>query len=229
MKRLEIASPKPETIRDNLAALLKSTPDIPENYRRNVVIKKSLTTLVLVSALAIFGALSHAKTPNAEQNTSPNQPPSSVPNQPPNTVPNQPPNMPNANANQPTRVARALTVPFEFQPGIAALNLAKNALEQAGDKWGGHRVKAIHLIDLAFLACGQRAQKPGEMKSGATDNPQALQTGITELTNAKALFSKSQNAWGGRRDKAIGFMTQALQELQAASAFVQNRAPQARR
>jgi hypothetical protein len=47
---------------------------------------------------------------------------------------------------------------------------AKTNLQKAGNKWGGHRIKAIKLIDQALGACGQ-TQTPtkGEMQSGSTD------------------------------------------------------------
>jgi hypothetical protein len=158
--------------------------------------------VVMAAGLSFFAVAIGAQTGTATQNTNTNQ----------NTTPN-------ANATHPAKTPRAnLTVPAEFQPGIAAMTAAKTALEGAGSAWGGHRVKAIHLIDQALTACGQHSATPGEMKSGGADVEAALQTGITQLTSAQNDFSQSTNAWGGRRDKAINFMNQALQELQAAQA-----------
>jgi hypothetical protein len=158
--------------------------------------------VVMAAGLSFFAVAIGAQTGTATQSTNANQ----------NTTPN-------ANANQPPKTPRAnVTVPAAFEPGIAALTAAKSALEGAGDKWGGHRVKAIHLIDQALAACGQKSAAPGEMKSGNTDVASALQTGITQLTNAQNVFSQATDDWAGRRDKAVNFMNQALQELQAAQA-----------
>ena len=129
------------------------------------------------------------------------------------------------NANLPPKpnrhvAAPAGAVPPAIQAGITAMLSAKTSLQQAGDKWGGHRIKAIALIDKALAACGQ-TQTPGkgEMKSGATDNAAAMQTATTQLTTAQNDFKKAKNAWGGRRDQALPFITQALQELQLAASL----------
>ncbi len=106
-------------------------------------------------------------------------------------------------------------VPAEFRSGIAALASAKSSLEKAGDRWGGHRVKAIHLIDEALNAVGQpQAHNPNEMKSGPQDEPAALESGISSLNTAKSDFERSGNQWGGRREKALAHINQALSELQ---------------
>lgn len=193
------------------------------------MIQKSLSGGVLVIALGLgISGLSQAQ--NAAPNTSQNQPSTAAPNQSAGVTPNtgNTNNMPNAmRVPRPNQRAQgpAIKIPAEFQPGVAAMVNAKSSLEKAGDKWGGHRVKAIHLIDQALLACGQRhPAAPGEMKSGPTDLTQPLEAGMTQLTNAKNLFSQATDPWGGRRDKAISFMNQALQELQTAIAFEKNRA-----
>jgi hypothetical protein len=106
-------------------------------------------------------------------------------------------------------------VPAEFKAAIAALASSKSNLEKAGDKWGGHRVKAIHEIDQIFREVGQpQAPSSGEMKSGSVDEPAVLQSGIASLNTAKADFERSGNQWGGRRVKAISGINAALQELQ---------------
>lgn len=149
---------------------------------------------VMAASLCASGVLSGAQTtsttPNANQNTKPNQ-----------------------RARAPVG-----QIPQEFNPGITALVNAKASLEKAGSKWGGHRVKAIALIDKALKACGQtQTHVTGEMKSGPTDDAAALQTGTTELTNAQNVFKNSTNAWGGRRDQVVSLTGQALQELQLAA------------
>src|SRR5579872_2744945 len=111
-------------------------------------------------------------------------------------------------------------VPAEFKSGIAQLTSAKAILEKAGDKWGGHRAKAIHLIDEALGALGQpQAKSTGEMKSGPKDQPSDLQSGIADLNSAKSDFEHAGNQWGGRRAKAISLIDQALSELQAGIEF----------
>jgi tryptophanyl-tRNA synthetase len=89
---------------------------------------------------------------------------------------------------------------------------------KAGDKWGGHRVKAIKLIDQALDACGQ-TQTPGngEMKSGATDETSIMTTATTELTTAQKDFTNAKNPYGECKGKALPLITQALQELQLAA------------
>lgn len=157
---------------------------------------------VMASGLCVVITTAHAQNGAGTQNT----------NQTQNTTPN-------ANASNPTKTQRKeLTVPAEFQSGVAAMTAAKTALEGAGTEWGGHRIKAIRLINQALNACGQRDAATGQAQAKSPDQPAALQTGITQLTNAQNVFSQSTNAWGGRRDKAVNFINQALTELQAAQA-----------
>ena len=102
--------------------------------------------------------------------------------------------------------------------GIEAMVSSEASLEKAGNKWGGHKQAAIKLIDQALDACGQtQTSGKGEMKSGATDNTAAVQTAIADLTRAQKNFQNAKNTWGGRRDQALPFITQALQELQLAA------------
>lgn len=106
-------------------------------------------------------------------------------------------------------------VPAEFQAGIKEMLTAKSALEKAGDKWGGHRVQAISLIDQALKAVGQQqARTTTEMDSGPVDEPTAMQNGITALQTAKSDFENAGNQWGGRRAKALSLIDAALKELQ---------------
>jgi len=106
-------------------------------------------------------------------------------------------------------------VPAEFQAAIAQMISAKGDLEKAGDKWGGHRVKAIGIIDQALRAVGQPpVASRNEMKSGNTDEPALMNSGISKLNTAKSEFEKSGNQWGGRRAKAVSLIDEALKELQ---------------
>jgi len=106
-------------------------------------------------------------------------------------------------------------VPAEFQAAISQIHSAKRSLEKAGDKWCGHRVKAISLIDQTFRVVGQPSTpSSSEFDSGPQDEPGELGSGITALESAKSDFEKSGNAWGGRREKAMSLISKALDELQ---------------
>lgn len=106
-------------------------------------------------------------------------------------------------------------VPAEFQAAISQIRSAKSSLEKAGDKWCGHRVKAIALIDQTFRVVGQpSAPSQTEMESGPKDEPAEIENGITALESAKSDFEKSDDEWGGRRATAMFLISQALDQLQ---------------
>lgn len=150
--------------------------------------RTAVLVLALASGLSVFGALSQAQMANPRQVVPPKQAQT-------NTVQKD--------------------VPAEFKDGIAQLRSAKGALEKAGDKWGGHRVKAIHLIDEALQACGQpQTASRTEMRSGPKDEPAEMQSGISQLTGAKSDFERAGNQWGGRKAKAVSLIDEALKELQ---------------
>ena len=102
-------------------------------------------------------------------------------------------------------------IPGPYRAGIYALLNAKSNLERAGDKWGGHRIKAIHLIDMAMQATGHpQAENRAEMNSGPQDEPTAMQNGIASLQQARGSFAQA----GGRAGNVISLINQALSELQ---------------
>jgi hypothetical protein len=142
------------------------------------------TILALVASVGIFMALSQAQTPSAKQPA--------------------------------TRATTAQqNVPAEYQAGISQLRTAKGYLEKAGDKWGGYRVKGIASIDQAFKALGVSPEStPQEMQSGNVDEPGILNSGISSLQAARADFAKAGNDWGGRKEKAVALIDQALKDLQ---------------
>jgi hypothetical protein len=142
------------------------------------------TILALVASVGIFTALSQAQTPSAKQPA--------------------------------TRATTAQqNVPAEYQAGISQLRTAKGYLEKAGDKWGGYRVKGIASIDQAFKALGVSPEStPQEMQSGNVDEPGILNSGISSLQAARADFAKAGNDWGGRKEKAVALIDQALKDLQ---------------
>jgi hypothetical protein len=111
--------------------------------------------------------------------------------------------------------AHQQNVPAEYQAGIAQLRVAKGYLEKAGDKWGGYRVKGIASIDQALSALGVSPEStPQEMVSGNVDEPGMMNSGIARLQAAKADFAKAGNNWGGRKEKAVALIDQALRDLQ---------------
>jgi len=141
--------------------------------------------LVLVAVLGVFTLSSQAQTSNPKQ------------------------------AAIKTSTATQQNVPAEYQAGIAQLRVAKGYLEKAGDKWGGYRVKGIASIDQALTALGVSPEStPQEMASGNVDEPGMMNNGIASLQTAKADFAKAGNNWGGRREKAVALINQALQDLQ---------------
>ncbi len=115
----------------------------------------------------------------------------------------------------PKAAVSAQNVPAEYQAGIAQLRVAKGYLEKAGDKWGGYRVKGITSIDQAFRALGVSPEStPTEMQSGNVDEPGMMNSGIASLQSAKADFAKAGNNWGGRKERGIALINQALRDLQ---------------
>jgi len=141
--------------------------------------------LALVASLGVFTALSQAQMPK------PKQPATKAP----------------TSAQQ--------NVPAEYQVGIAQLRIAKGYLERAGDKWGGYRIKGIASIDQAFKAFGISPEStPNEMQSGNVDEPGMMNSGISSLQAARADFANAGNDWGGRKEKGVAFIDQALKDLQ---------------
>jgi hypothetical protein len=127
-----------------------------------------------------------------------------------------------SNTNQPAPApAPAGTtppVPPAIQAGIANLRNAKANLQNAGDKWGDHRANAIKDIDQALNVCGlPQTPGSGEMKSGYTDITSLMTAATEQLTQAQTEFKNAKNAWGGRRDSALTFIAEAVQELKLAT------------
>ena len=141
--------------------------------------------LTLVATAGIFIVLAQAQTPN----------------------PKQP-------ATKGSTIARQ-SVSAEYQAGIGQLRIAKGYLEKAGDKWGGYRVKGIASIDQTFKALGASPEStPKEMQSGNVDEPGMMNSGISSLQAARADIAGVGNDWGGRKEKAIALIDQALNDLQ---------------
>lgn len=114
-----------------------------------------------------------------------------------------------------TATATQQSVPSEYQAGISQLRVAKAYLEKAGDKWGGYRVKGIATIDQTFRTLGVSTEStPSEMQSGNTDEPSMMDSGISSLQTARSDFAGAANDWGGRKEKAVALVDQALKDLQ---------------
>jgi hypothetical protein len=159
------------------------------------------------------------------QNTSPNTAQSGSPNtnSSSNTTPNATPNTNRAPNPRPPAAAPAGPIPPAINAGIEAMVSSKASLENAGNKWGGHKDKAIKLIDQALEACGQTPTPDnGGGKPSPADETPAMQAGLTQLTAAQKHFMSAKNAWGGRRDQALAVINQALTEVQAGIDFAKN-------
>lgn len=172
--------------------------------------------LLAVSGLAVSGARLQAQQTGTTPNTTPSTTQSGTPNS--NTPSNTTPNANQQPKPKQPRAAPTGAIPPAINAGIKAMVNAKASLVKAGDKWGGHRVKAIKLIDQALDACGQK-QTPGngEMKSTPTDESSLMTTATTQLTAAEKDFTNAKNPYGECKDKALPLITQALQELQLAA------------
>jgi hypothetical protein len=125
-----------------------------------------------------------------------------------------------SNTNQPPAPPAGTTPPAPpaIQAGIANLRNAKANLQNAGDKWGDHRANAIKDIDQALNVCGlPQTTGNGEMKSGYTDITSLMTAATEQLTQAQTEFKNAKNPWGGRRDSALTFIAEAVQELKLAT------------
>ena len=122
-------------------------------------------------------------------------------------------------------VAIAAAVPD--QPFMKAargdLNTARNQLQQATPDKGGHRVKAIGLVNsaiaevnagIAFDRLHNHAStlNAEEMFAGAPDQPH-MQTALIALESAKNNLDKATADKGGHRVKAIDYVKDAISEV----------------
>lgn len=114
--------------------------------------------------------------------------------------------------------------PPQYRLAITAMQTAIGDLNKAGNKWGGHKGTAVSAINQALTTCGGSASQPGAANSAAADPSSAMQDAITQLTSAKNHLGKAANDWGGRREKAITAIDQALSELQAGVDYAKSHA-----
>jgi hypothetical protein len=144
-----------------------------------------MAVLALVAGLSVFTALSQAQMPTPKQPAT----------------------------KAPTTAQR--NVPADYQAGVAQLRVAKGYLEKAGDKWGGYRIKGIASINQAFKALGVSPESTAdEMQSGNIDEPGMMNSGISSLQAARADLANAGSDWGGRREKGVALIDQALKDLQ---------------
>ena len=138
------------------------------------------------------------------------------------------PNTPNPRANVPPNAqpAQGSTSPAaQSSPGVAAMQSAKSALQQAGNAWGGHKVAALRLINSALGACGlNQTNNPAALNSPAPANDvrAAMQSAITQLNAARSEFKNAGNSTGGCGPDAPSLIGQALNELEAGIEFAKN-------
>jgi hypothetical protein len=163
------------------------SPPGPMKIRRNVMSRRRSGKAIvgLVAGLSVFTALSQAQMPTSKQPAT----------------------------KAPTSAQR--NVPADYQSGVAQLRIAKGYLEKAGDKWGGYRIKGIASINQAFRALGVSPEStPDEMQSGNIDEPGMMNSGISSLQEARTDFANAGSDWGGRREKGVALIDQALKDLQ---------------
>lgn len=114
--------------------------------------------------------------------------------------------------------AEAADQPF-MKDARTDLNKAKASLRKATADKGGHRVKAISLVDEAIsevnagIAYDRRNSHAFVLRYGAADQPN-MQAALDHLRNARENLNKATADKGGHRAKAISLVNQAIDEVQ---------------
>lgn len=71
------------------------------------------------------------------------------------------------------------------------------------------------MIDQACKAFGVSQESTvDELQSGNVDKPGAMNSGISSLQAVRADFANARDDWGGRREKGVAFIDEALKDLQ---------------
>jgi hypothetical protein len=221
----------PDTGTDVVQLSPKDLPQDPLRVGINNAIQKGMqeakpNPAATLTLHTVAGNSAHIAVPNAAATGASNVAPNTAPNlakggsaitNPSSNV--QPSAKRQPNPKQP-EAAPTGPIPPAINAGIAALVSSKASLENSGNKWGGHKDKAVKLIDQALTACGQTpAADSGGTNPSPADGAAAMQTALTQLTAAQKNFTNAKNAWGGRRDQALAFINQALTEVQASIDF----------
>ena len=119
-------------------------------------------------------------------------------------------------------IASALPDQPFMKAARADLNTARNQLQQATPDKGGHRVKAIELVNDAIaevnagIAFDRRHNHADftaeELFGGAFDQPH-MQTALVALESAKNNLDRATPDKGGHRAKAIDYVKDAISEV----------------
>jgi hypothetical protein len=123
-------------------------------------------------------------------------------------------------------VAIAGAVPDQpfMQAARGNLITAKNELQKAIPDKGGHRVNAISLVNSAIAEVNaginfdRRHNHPGSataetLFAGTPDQPH-MQNALSALGNARDNLNKAEADKGGHRVKALGYVNDAISEVQ---------------
>jgi len=102
----------------------------------------------------------------------------------------------------------------------ADLQTAKTELQRATPDKGGHRVRAISLVNRAIsevnagIAFDRRHNHASltELFAGAPDQPH-MQTALTALESARNNLDKASPDKGGHRGKALDYIRSAIDEV----------------
>ena len=121
-------------------------------------------------------------------------------------------------------VAIAGAVPDQpnMQAARASLLKARSELQKASANKGGHRTIAIGLINSAIaevnagIAFDRRhnhvSSLTADLVTGAPDQPH-MQNALAALESAKDSLNRATSDKGGHRNKAIGFVKDAIDEV----------------
>jgi predicted metal-dependent hydrolase len=100
----------------------------------------------------------------------------------------------------------------------ADLQTAKSQLQQATPDKGGHRVKAIALVNQAIAQCNagiawdRRHNHAEVLLAGAPDQPH-MQAALTALESAKNNLERATSDKGGHRVRALDLVKNAISEV----------------
>jgi hypothetical protein len=120
-------------------------------------------------------------------------------------------------------IAGAMPDQPNMQAARGNLITARNELQRATADKGGHRANAIGLVNSAIaevnagIAFDRRHNHPNSLTpetlfAGAPDQPH-MQNALSALENAKNNLNNATTDKGGHRNKAIGYVNDAISEV----------------
>jgi hypothetical protein len=117
-------------------------------------------------------------------------------------------------------VATAAAMPDQpfMQAARADLQTAKRELQRATANKGGHRAKAISLVNQAIaqvnagIAYDRRHNHASARFAGAPDQPHMM-AALAALESAKNNLERATSSKGGHRAKALDFVKDAISEV----------------